>query len=127
VRNTFAAPFLATSVGCLGLWPVAHFIPCALDLAEPVVIASTNAFFATRHPLVAGRQPLTGVLFPDVEGLLFLFGRKAVVFDQIIGSFIVGLRMFNFVDLRFRSMGRFVRVPSPRDRPVEADNTTAAV
>src|SRR5580658_9153522 len=67
--------------------------------------SETCTKFSSLERANPGRQPLTGVLFPDVEGPLFLFGRKAVVFDQIIGSFIVGLRMFNFVDLRFRSMG----------------------
>jgi len=77
-------------------------------LAEPVVIASTDALLATRHTLVAGRQPLTRLPFPDVEGLLFLFGRRVVVFNQIIGSFMVDLRVFNVPSLPLSSRIRGV-------------------
>src|ERR1700733_3755942 len=95
----FVAPLFAASAGRLALRLVTHFIPCALHLAEPVVIAPAGAFLATRHTLVAGREQLTRVLFPDVEGPLFLFGGEVVVFNQSIGRFIVDLWMFNFVGL----------------------------
>lgn len=73
----------------------------AFNLTELSVIAFANAFFATRHTFVASRQHLTRVLFPNVKGFLFLFGRKFRISNQCVGSFIVVLRMFNLFNLRF--------------------------
>ena len=73
------------SMGCLALSFGGHFIFCTFHLTKLVLITLIDAFFAPRHTLVASRQPLTRVLFPDVKGLLFLFVRKVLVFDQIVG------------------------------------------
>jgi len=87
------------SVGCLALWFGDHFISCTFHSAKLVVITLIGAFFVPRHTLVASRQPLTRILFPDVKCLDFLLGRKTSVFNQIVRSFIVSLRMFNFVHM----------------------------
>jgi hypothetical protein len=55
------------SVGSLALWFGDHFISCTFHLAKLVVITLIDAFFAPRHTLVASRQPLARVLFPDVK------------------------------------------------------------
>ena len=64
-----------------------------------MLIGLTYAFFTAWHALIAGREQLARVLFPDVKGLLFFFGGKVLVLPQIVRSFVVLLRMFNFVGL----------------------------
>jgi hypothetical protein len=79
----------------VAFWLVAQLILRAFNLIELMVIAFADAFFATRHTLVASRQHLTRVLFPDLKGPL----RKFWIFSQCVGSFIVVLRMFNLFSL----------------------------
>ena len=64
---------------------LANFILGALYFTKARVITWIDAFLAARHTLIACGKLLTGVLLPDIKGLLLFFSGKVIVFHNIIG------------------------------------------
>ena len=70
----------------LVLWLCADLILGADHLAEPMTVASVEAFLIPFHALVAGGQHLPCVLFPGVERLLFSAGDRSSSFTMSSGD-----------------------------------------
>ena len=77
---------LCALVRLLALWLCADLILGADHLAEPMTVASVEAFLIPFHALVAGGQHLPCVLFPGVERLSLLGRRQAVAFTMSSGD-----------------------------------------